>query len=226
MDSVPDKSNSSNKYFNIIYNLKFILIIIIFVLICLIMYNTITTTKIANDMLDYHLYSTMIKMQTISDIHTNTNERLSSIESSMNHRIDEIEYSIQVLSGMESPRLNDIQEMVRCTIAAYNPLPEQTSGDPFTTADGTKVKTGIAAVSRDLLKRWGGKEAFGRKIHIIGFGEFEIRDTTSERFTNRVDIFMWEKNEAILHGRRDGVWVALLIQKNYNNEVNNETYSD
>ena len=48
------------------------------------------------------------------------------------------------------------------------------------------------ALSRDLLKRWGGTFDYGDYIAIEGTGKndgvYQVRDTMNKRFTNRVDI--------------------------------------
>lgn len=84
------------------------------------------------------------------------------------------------------------------TITMYEPVPNQTDDTPNITADGTKFDIPIAgnyryvALSRNLLKRWGGKFDYGDFIFIKGAGgksgKYQVRDTMNPRFVNYVDI--------------------------------------
>lgn len=84
------------------------------------------------------------------------------------------------------------------TITMYEPVPSQTDDTPNITADGTKFDIPVAgdyryvALSRDLLKRWGGKFDYGDYILITGAGgksgRYQVRDTMHPRFVNHVDI--------------------------------------
>ena len=84
------------------------------------------------------------------------------------------------------------------TVTMYNPSPEQTDSTPNQTADGTIINPERAseyryiALSRDLLRRWGGPFNYGDYVVIEGAGiysgVYQVKDTMSPRFTNRVDI--------------------------------------
>lgn len=79
----------------------------------------------------------------------------------------------------------------------YYPVSGQTDSDPDVTADGSKIDIPHAsrhkwiAVSRNLLKRWGGPFNYGDKVLISGAGHkngvYEIHDTMNRRFKNRID---------------------------------------
>ena len=85
------------------------------------------------------------------------------------------------------------------TLTTYNPVKEQCEGNPFVTADGTKINLQklekghlrYVAVSRDLL--WA--IPYGSIIRIEGHGEFEVRDTMNERFSHYVDILQDRKKK-------------------------------
>ena len=87
---------------------------------------------------------------------------------------------------------------VNVTVTMYNPTRGQTDRTPNITADGTKINPKKAtsyryvALSRDLLKRWGGPFNYKDFIIIEGTGKddgiYQVRDTMNRRFTNRVDI--------------------------------------
>lgn len=92
------------------------------------------------------------------------------------------------------------------TVTAYNPTTDQCDDDPLIAASMRKVRQGTIAVSRDLFDQgW----VFGRKVRIEGLGIFEINDLMNKRFTQRIDIFMWDENEARQFGKKN-IRAALL----------------
>ena len=84
------------------------------------------------------------------------------------------------------------------TVTMYEPVRYQTDSTPNILADGTRIKTEQAsnykfiAVSRNLLKRWGGWLEYGDFILLKGTthkdGVYQVKDTMNPRFVNRVDI--------------------------------------
>lgn len=108
--------------------------------------------------------------------------------------IDKVNYPAYQL---ELPRLLLHPDV---TVTMYNPVPGQTDDTPNIVADGTHFDVEIAselrwiAVSRDLLKRWGGPLNYGDKVHLIipgspeKSGIYTVKDTMNPRFTDRVDI--------------------------------------
>ena len=84
------------------------------------------------------------------------------------------------------------------TVTMYNPSPEQTDSTPNQTADGTIINPERAseyryiALSRDLLRRWGGPFNYGDYVMLKGTdgydGIYQVRDTMAPKFINRVDI--------------------------------------
>ena len=89
-------------------------------------------------------------------------------------------------------------EGMNVTVTMYQPVRYQTDSTPHILADGTRIKTEQAsnykfiAVSRNLLKRWGGWLEYGDFILLIGTdhkdGVYQVKDTMNSRFINRVDI--------------------------------------
>tara|TARA_B100000401_G_scaffold379260_1_gene280494 strand:+ start:23 stop:532 length:510 start_codon:yes stop_codon:yes gene_type:complete len=89
-------------------------------------------------------------------------------------------------------------EGINVSVTMYQPLRYQTDSTPNILADGTRIKTEEAsnykfiAVSRNLLKRWGGWLEYGDFILLKGTddkdGVYQVRDTMNKRFVNRVDI--------------------------------------
>ncbi|WP_235910408.1 3D domain-containing protein [Deinococcus kurensis] len=92
------------------------------------------------------------------------------------------------------------------TVTAYNALSAQTDSTPTITATGTRVRTGIVALSRDLLRvaPYGSVVRFEqvRGENCGGFttGNLRVEDTMAARKFQRADIFMWSKDAAINWG--------------------------
>lgn len=79
-------------------------------------------------------------------------------------------------------------------ITAYSSTPDQTFGDPFITANGTRVKEGIVAAN--FLP-------FGTKIKIpslYGDKVFSVEDRMNQRYYYRLDIWMETREEAKIFG--------------------------
>jgi len=84
------------------------------------------------------------------------------------------------------------------TVTMYNPHVGQTDSTPNETADGTVINPNRAseyryvALSRDLIARWGGPFNYGDYVMIKGTdgydGVYQVKDTMSPKFINRVDI--------------------------------------
>ena len=89
-------------------------------------------------------------------------------------------------------------EGMSVTVTMYQPLRYQTDSTPNILADGTRIRTQDAsnykfiAVSRNLLKRWGGWLDYGDFILLRGTdgkdGVYQVRDTMNSRWVNRIDI--------------------------------------
>ncbi len=84
------------------------------------------------------------------------------------------------------------------TVTMYQPVRYQTDSTPNILADGTRIRTQEAsnykfiAVSRNLLRRWGGWLDFGDFVLLRNTtnkdGIYQVRDTMNKRFVNRIDI--------------------------------------
>ena len=91
------------------------------------------------------------------------------------------------------------------TITIYNAVEGQTDNTPNQTADGTIIDPKRAseyryvALSRDLIARWGGPFNYGDYIMLKGTGEYDgvyqVKDTMSPKFINRVDILRTAGNK-------------------------------
>ena len=87
---------------------------------------------------------------------------------------------------------------IEVDVTMYQPTYYQTDSSPDVTADGTRIRISKAsdykfvALSRNLLKRWGGPFDYGDFILIKGTkdkdGVYNVRDTMNPKFVNYVDI--------------------------------------
>jgi len=86
---------------------------------------------------------------------------------------------------------------INVTATMYNAVEGQCDKDPLVTAGMYRINPNKAsqhrwiAVSRNLLKRWGGKFGYGDKVQITGAGHkdgvYTITDTMNPRFRDRID---------------------------------------
>ncbi len=119
------------------------------------------------------------------------------------------EHWIQTIDSLEDDRVRlqlKIDELVNgvklegldVVVTMYHPTRGQTDSTPDILADGTKITIHKAseyryvAVSRNLLKRWGGWLDYGDFIVLKGTdgkdGVYQVKDTMNKRFVNRIDI--------------------------------------
>ena len=87
---------------------------------------------------------------------------------------------------------------IEVDVTMYQPVYPQTDKTPDITADGTRIRISKAseykfvALSRNLLKRWGGPFNYGDFILLNGAkdkdGVYQVRDTMNSKFVNVVDI--------------------------------------
>ena len=73
------------------------------------------------------------------------------------------------------------------SISAYSPRPCETDNTPFITANQTRVREGIAAVSKDIKDT----VEYGSYVILLtdhGIDMFEIQDRMHYRWKRRVDI--------------------------------------
>ena len=83
-------------------------------------------------------------------------------------------------------------------VTMYRPNIRETDSTPNITADGTRIRISKAsdykfvALSRNLLKRWGGPFDYGDFILLKGTGKkdgvYQVRDTMNPKWVNVVDI--------------------------------------
>lgn len=93
-------------------------------------------------------------------------------------------------------------------ITSYRSVPNQTDASPYTTAIGERVHPHGVAVSRNLLKRWGGPLDYGDTIYVEGYGVKIVNDCMHERHKNHIDI--WVKTlaeEKAINVKQGKIWL-------------------
>jgi 3D (Asp-Asp-Asp) domain-containing protein len=84
---------------------------------------------------------------------------------------------------------------------AYEAVANQTDSKPFVTADNSRIPRGYGshtrwlALSRDLLRPWGGPFAFGDKVRVQGIspafdGVYTVHDTMNRRYHHCLDVLV------------------------------------
>lgn len=107
------------------------------------------------------------------------------------------------------------------TATTYWPEVGQTDDAPMETADGSIIparhssKTRWLAVSRDLLKKWGGPFTYGDKVRVSGIspaldGVYIIHDTMNRRHHHCVDVLV---NERECKTGLEGRWSNIKLSK-------------
>jgi len=106
-----------------------------------------------------------------------------------------VAYHQSMLVEVGTTEITAIRASVTATM--YNAVESQCDADPFITAGMYIINPNKAsehkwiALSRNLLKRWGGEFDYGDFIHISGAGHkdgtYKVVDTMNKRFKNRMD---------------------------------------
>ncbi len=119
-------------------------------------------------------------------------------ESYKNMYKDKIEHLESENSILQKELDHYNQYGIEVDVTMYQPVYPQTDRTPNITADGTKIRISKAsdykfvALSRNLLKRWGGPFDYGDFILLKGAGKkdgvYQVRDTMNPKWVNVVDI--------------------------------------
>lgn len=135
--------------------------------------------------------------------------KLNHIVMRANEAIGLVNLQNQIIDDLEIQiKMKDIDSL-QLIVTAYTNSEDECDKDPNITAVLTKVRPGIVAVSSDLLARgW----TFGRRVYIEGVGIFTIEDRMNRRWTERMDIFLYSKNDARKFGKRK--LTVVLLPKN------------
>jgi hypothetical protein len=92
------------------------------------------------------------------------------------------------LPSPNEPVIHWWRDLGQKRITVYQLVPEQTSDDPTTFADGTTAEdnagVSVCALSREMLARWGGPVSYGDTIYVASgplMGFYEVHDTMAKR---------------------------------------------
>ncbi len=94
-----------------------------------------------------------------------------------------------------------------CTITAYQSVKGQTDESPNFTSIGERTHKGGVAISRDLLKRWGGPCNYGDYVYIEYLGIYKINDCMGSTQYDKVN----HKRVSIHH--HFDIWVSSLNEE-------------
>jgi 3D (Asp-Asp-Asp) domain-containing protein len=113
-------------------------------------------------------------------------------------------WSLRVVPAPVPSRTPRLLFRIPVTVTGYSSTPDQTDDTPFVTAANTRVRRGVIALSRDLLREFtpGAPFAFGDLLEIEGVGTFRVEDTMAERYRQRADIWFSTRTAARQWGRR------------------------
>ena len=117
---------------------------------------------------------------------------------------------------------------IEVDVTMYQPNEIQCDDTPNITADGTRIRISKAsnykfvALSRNLLKRWGGPFDYGDFILLKGAdnkdGVYQVRDTMNPKWVNVVDIL---ESEHVQPYKFTGVHIYKLNWLNKEKEITN-----
>lgn len=104
---------------------------------------------------------------------------------------------IEVVQVYDLNKANFSKNVVRdVTVTSYNNEVAQTDSTPNVTATNRPVREGMVAVSRDLITK--GIVKHGDLVNISCFDKWYIvDDVMNKRYTNRVDVFLFDKKESM-----------------------------
>ena len=97
-------------------------------------------------------------------------------------------------------------DTMHVTVTAYSSTPAQTDSTPFITASNTRVRDGIVAMSRDLLRRYtpDAPFAYGDSVQVLG-RVYVVEDTMNRRWSRRIDIWFPDSLQALEFGKQYAV---------------------
>jgi hypothetical protein len=105
------------------------------------------------------------------------------------------------------------------TATVYEAVPSQTDDEPFVTADNSRIKPHYSsrqrwmALSRDLLKQWGGAFNYGDRVRVRGIspaldGVYTVHDTMNRRHRHCMDVLVHPKEKLDIFTK--GVKISLV----------------
>ncbi len=119
------------------------------------------------------------------------------------------------------PKIQKTTPIYTVTATAYEAVAGQTDAEPFVTADNSRIpkkyssRTRWLALSRDLLRPWGGPFAFGDTVRVRGIspsldGTYIIHDTMARRHRRRLDVLVHPREHIDLFQKGTKIQLASL----------------
>lgn len=140
----------------------------------------------------------------------------SETDHTLNETLDEtLDDNVDEAAAEDAPQEDLVdpfagREVLEVTMTAYSSTVDQTDDSPFTTSTLQPVRSGIVAVSRDLLAE---QLPYGTTLRVLeahGEGEkcgawqipmlLEVQDTMHLRKRNQIDLWLPSRNEALQWG--------------------------
>jgi len=109
--------------------------------------------------------------------------------------IPHIAYDSEV-GHIYNEEISVVCDSLEVDITWYTSTVEECDDTPFITADGSRVRHGIVALSRDLLEHLD----YGDSLYVENIGWYEARDTMHRRWRNRIDVWCDDRSVAINNG--------------------------
>ena len=109
---------------------------------------------------------------------------------------EQIAYGSSLLNPSPIPEPVEEVKSVEAVVTAYSSRVEETDSTPFTTASGSKVRTGVVAANWLPL---------GTQIRIpefFGSQVFTVEDRMNKRHSKKVDVWFSDTGEALRFGKK------------------------
>lgn len=129
---------------------------------------------------------------------------ISTLRTSMGNLLSEQTELRHLLLDAGYAVYSDSELWVAITATGYSSSVIETDNTPHITASNTRTRTGIIAMSRDMLRRYNPDApfSFGDVVHISGVGDFVVEDSMNPRWRRRVDVWFPSRTAAFQFGRR------------------------
>jgi hypothetical protein len=126
---------------------------------------------------------------------------------------------LEVVWRKAARTLSDNSRTYTVTATTYEAVVNQTDDEPFITADNSRIPrsygshTRWLALSRDLLRPWGGPFEFGDKVRVRGIspaldGVYTVHDTMNRRYHHCLDVLVHPREHVTI--ARAGVKIQRL----------------
>lgn len=132
-----------------------------------------------------------------------SSSEIATLRYSMGNLLDEQARLREVLLDAGYAVYSENELAVAVTATGYSSSVIETDDTPFITASNTRTRTGIIAMSRDMLTPYNPDAPFhfGDVVHISGLGDFIVEDSMNARWRRRVDVWFPSRRAAFNFGR-------------------------